>query len=517
MTIRITWKHAKLLIDTLEPLLFLHTTAALLTFHVKTILIQSECREKRSMFRRTFHLHHDYEMDLDSVDEKSIQQPVRIVINPTAVLNSIHKLAPLVKEILPKALDVCAKQRISMPAELKSATEIDIGNGIEQGSLSTDLTRAKAKEILEVSKIEWKWDQHHRELSQKLNIYKNWQLLPCDVYETSTHRFYDASYEKNHADNDHNNNPDGYRISTHIGPTLHLDFIEMSILSPTECQIQVSPDSFRFVANTTSSSLDKKNLVAEAITQYSHGSDVINKRYWIILPEYLLPDFWERHQYSIHDIYCTLHCIPERLIWQLLIAHHLSPTNAATNVWSDSDGQLICGGKSAAITKLMKHFTDNHKEWKQRTDVTWNMADKKDPNGDGKMYELNKRHVPNLPVHRLSVQSYQHLAANPHQLYSWRGISVVVVEENEERNLLRLKRVIPEAEYKRKFYQVASKEEKENPPSEIKEQPSTIQIDRRCFVLMEESFFFYCNSHNNEENKEKAIDEPSPKRRKVTA
>jgi hypothetical protein len=354
------------------------------------------------------------------------------------------------------------------------------------------LTPSKTKEILEISTIEWKWDATTKELSQKLNIYKNWQLLPSEPYEHSIHRFYDASYDPTAG---------AYQVSTHIGPTLNLDFIEMSILSPSECQVHVTPDTVRFVARTLEGRETGRETQtqAEAITEYTHHSDLITKRYCVLLPEYLLPELWERHQYSINDIHCTLDGMPEGLIWQLLIAHHLSPTNAATTVCSDSELQLVCGGKSAAITKLIKYFSDQHHEWKQRIDVTWNMSKKTDPNGDGKAYDIHKRHLPNLPVHRLSIEHYQALSKKPQQLHGWRGISVVVMEENEDNTMLRVKRVLPEDDYKTKFSAEVMN---------IREQPTVIKIQGKSFVLMEESFFFYCNQKE---------DEPALKRRKIEA
>jgi len=500
--VRILWKQAKLLIDTLEPMLFLHTTAALMTIHPDKIDLQSECREKRSVFRRTFHMEHDcdivFEKEGKEKEKENDKKPIHIVINPTAILNSIHKLSPVVKKILPKALDICAKQASSTPPELKIAKEMDSSSSLKDQHTDKDqdelLTKSKTKEILEISTIEWKWSPSARELSQKLNIYKNWQLLPAEVYELSMHRFYDASYDPTKA---------AYQISTHIGPTLNLDFIEMSILSPSECHIQVNPQSVRFVAQT-SSSPDKG--FGQAITEYSHRSDLITKRYWVVLPEYLLPEFWERHQYSINDIHCTLDGMPEGLIWQLLIAYHLSPTNAATTVCSDSELQLVCGGKSAAITKLIKYFSDHHQDWKKRIDVTWNMSKKNDPNGDGRAYDIHKRHVPNLPVHRLSSSNYHALTTKRNQLHQWRGISVIVVDENEDANMIRVKRVLPEREYKQKFCGSSIKS--------IRDQPTVIVVDDQPFVLMEESFFFYCNRSSIEAQGEEK-EEHQRKRQKV--
>jgi hypothetical protein len=99
----------------------------------------------------------------------------------------------------------------------------------------------------------------------------------------------------------------------------------------------------------------------------------------------------------------------------------------------------------------------------------------------------------------LSIEHYQALSKKPQQLHGWRGISVVVMEENEDNTMLRVKRVLPEDDYKTKF---------SGEVLNIREQPTVIKIQGKSFVLMEESFFFYCNQKE---------DEPALKRRKIEA
>ena len=76
--IRIRWKQAKILIDTLEPMVFLHTTACLMTIDETKIKLQSECREKRSVFQRTFYMPQDCEIEWvcekDNKDNKDNKQ-----------------------------------------------------------------------------------------------------------------------------------------------------------------------------------------------------------------------------------------------------------------------------------------------------------------------------------------------------------------------------------------------------------------------------------------------------------
>jgi hypothetical protein len=554
-SIQIHWQQAKPLVDTLESMLQLHTTAALMTLTSDKIQLQSLSREKNALFRRTFYVPQNCTIQIPSVNWNN--KRVHVVVNPFAILNSLHKIVPAMRTMFPKAVETCKLQQLSLPNELASATDLASGSAAESdaavekavaistaagaistaaGAISTATgaisTAAGApvdkpadkpiEKPVEISVIEWQWNVKTNQLSQKLNIFDSWQLLPTELYQESIHTFYDVHPYQT-----------GYRVSTHIGPTLNLDFIEMSILSP-KCTVTVNPNTVRFSARAVSHSplqaqgqaqgqgqttrgQDSVTTVAECSTQYHHHHDIITKSYWVILPEFLLPELWERHQYSLNDVHRTLDAMPERLIWQFLIAYHLSPTNAATYVLSDAESHLTCGGKSAAITKIVKYLGDENKDWKQRADVTWNMSKKTDPNGDGFNYDIHKRHIPNLPVHRLSVEAYNKLSllVGLPRLYQWRGISVIVFEENQERNLLMLTRVLPESTYNEKF---AS-----NALGTLREERTRILIDGQVFVTMEESFFFYCSSKQEDvekvekEEKHSDDDKRATKRQKIRA
>ncbi len=280
----IEWKTAKSLVETLEPMLFLHTTSALMTITPNSVELQSLCREQRSIFRRTFHVPHDCTIAHDSkkhsteetqketkTDSKREVQNLtvpttHIVVNPMAILNSIHKRNPVATKLLPKAFEMCEKQKIRMPAErnvaiscppyertlLKTAKMEGFAQVRKtEGTTcktpdkmdNTGNTDTRPKEGLEISKIEWKWDSQSRSLYQKLNIYGHWQILPSELYQQSLHKFYNLTPLSM-------SNKEGYKITTHIGPTVNLDFVEMSILA-SDCKIQVDPDSLQFLAHST--------------------------------------------------------------------------------------------------------------------------------------------------------------------------------------------------------------------------------------------------------------------------
>lgn len=165
-------------------------------------------------------------------------------------------------------------------------------------------------------------------------------------------------------------------------------------------------------------------------------------------PEWMQEELWERHDYSIQDIRKTLDAFPDRLIWQLLIHFALPSTNAATIVHSDFDTAFTCGTKSTAILKLIQAIKDRHAAWDLRPSVTWDMSKAQDPNGDGKLYDVNKRHHPCLPVHRLSRLDYDKIkSALALDVMVWRGIYVSMLEENADETLLTIARVIPKDEY----------------------------------------------------------------------
>jgi len=261
---------------------------------------------------------------------------------------------------------------------------------------------------------------------------------------------------------------------------------------------------------------------------------------WMVLPEFLSEELWERHQYSLADVRKTLDAFPARVLWQLVISYNRSATNASSRVCADTDLHMTFGGKSTAIQKLIVMIKAVHPDWNNRPSVTWSMHKTDDPNGDHQVYHVSERHVPGLPVHRIARTTFDHLLANlvywpavpqqqrstssfsDHQSYyimtsggggggstdaggersnkvqisvttkvaqsifSWREIHIVALESNKSGDLLLMGRVVPWSVY------VAS----HGLPESLRNCPNFILAPDGYYALLDETFYFYSPSDN---------------------
>ena len=138
----------------------------------------------------------------------------------------------------------------------------------------------------------------------------------------------------------------------------------------------------------------------------------VKRQQWMVVPEFLSEELWERHRYSLTDIRKTLDAFPPRILWQLVISYNRSATNASSKICSDHDLKMTFGGKSTAIQKLLLALKELHPDWGDRPSVTWSMHKLDDPNGDGQFYDVSERHIPGLPVHRIKRTTFMTLLNN---------------------------------------------------------------------------------------------------------
>lgn len=206
---------------------------------------------------------------------------------------------------------------------------------------------------------------------------------------------------------------------------------------------------------------------------------IITREQYMILPELLSEDVWERHRYSLLDIRRTLDAFPERIIWKLVISYNKPTTNTCTKIASDLEKHVTYSGRPTAIQKLITVINESNKELADRPLVTWNKDEK-----------IKDRHVPNLPVHRLTPPSFEMLKENLIQrVFLWRDIWIVALELNKEQNLLLMARIIPWADYIQ-IYGV---------PTSYRLQPKFLQFKETSdyFAVMNEMFYFFCPVENN--------------------
>ena len=163
---------------------------------------------------------------------------------------------------------------------------------------------------------------------------------------------------------------------------------------------------------TTTAATATEAVHGGGVTTLGGSYPVVHREQWMVVPEFLSEELWERHQYSMTDIRKTLDAFPPRVLWQLVISYNKSATNASSRICSDSDLRMTFGGKSTAISKLLIILKKLHPEWVDRPSVTWNMHKSDDPNGDHQVYDLAERHVPGLPVHRVKRETFEQLLTN---------------------------------------------------------------------------------------------------------
>lgn len=260
---------------------------------------------------------------------------------------------------------------------------------------------------------------------------------------------------------------------------------------------------------------------------------------WMVLPEYLSEELWERHQYSLADVRKTLDAFPPRVLWQLVISYNRSATNASSRICADSDLHLTFGGKSTAIQKLIAMIKAVHPEWGSRPSVTWSMHKTDDPNGDHQVYDVSERHVPGLPVHRINRTTFDHLLNNmvywpaatnrpsvtttsnasagesyyimttdsksnnnnnqkntsteggkvqisvttkiAQSIFSWRDIHIVALEINKLGDLLLMGRVVPWSAYVLAH----------GVPESLRTCPNFVLAPDGYYALLDETFYFY--------------------------
>jgi hypothetical protein len=237
---------------------------------------------------------------------------------------------------------------------------------------------------------------------------------------------------------------------------------------------------------------------------------------WMVLPEFLTEALWERHGYSIQDVRRTLDAFSPRILWQLAISYNRSATNASSRICSDRDLRLTFDGKSTVILKLAQLLKELHPTWESRPSVTWQMIKSDDPNGDGRSYDVNERHLPGLPVHRVVRPAFELLAQHlprdpldpagrsagreptprdgaqesdaaagmgvaPRSVFSWRGISLIPMDLNPGRDLILVTRVVPWHAYVRAL----------GLPTSLRGCPRSVRASDGHYALLEESFYFY--------------------------
>lgn len=251
-----------------------------------------------------------------------------------------------------------------------------------------------------------------------------------------------------------------------------------------------------------------KNLIHAAGVARSASVPIVERVQWMVVPEFLTEELWERHGYSLTDVRKTLDAFPHRVVWQLARSYNCPATNAASRVYCETDAQLTYGGRSTAVQKLIMLLKERHPDWEGRFSITWNMNKLDDPNGDGTFYEAADRHAPNLPVHRITPTAFEALAANivgnqqhpvmdpgsnlpPNALESartargiffWRGIMIVPLELNRSVDMLLVCRVIPWAKYVQGY----------GMPTSLRCCPNTVVAADGHYALMNECFYFYC-------------------------
>lgn len=255
----------------------------------------------------------------------------------------------------------------------------------------------------------------------------------------------------------------------------------------------------------------------------AHGLPLVRRTQWMIVPEFLSEDLWERHGYSLSDIRKTLDAFPTRVVWQLARSYNCPATNAAARIYCETDLLPTFGSKPTAVGKLLAILRDRHPEWAGRQSITWNMSKVDDPNGDGLVYEAYDRHVPGLPVHRVRSAAFESLVANialapttlaagidpvssssssssstssflgggggatqfhktARTIFAWRGILAVPIELNAAANMLLMGRVIPWQSYVQFF----------GLPRALRSCPNVVVAADGYYALMNEQFYFYC-------------------------
>lgn len=215
----------------------------------------------------------------------------------------------------------------------------------------------------------------------------------------------------------------------------------------------------------------------------------IDRIQWMVVPEFLSEELWERHGYSLNDIRKTLDVHSDRMIWQMVLSYNRTATNASSNVCSDTELDLSCGGRTTAIQKLLNILREVHTAWVNRPSITWNLSQ-----------QING-HSPALPVHRVERTHFEYMAGQvahetivplnretstsvvkkAQHIFAWRNIMIVPLDLNENQTLLLVSRVIPWRVYIRSY----------GMPKILREYPNCIWSDGEHYAVMSESFYFY--------------------------
>jgi hypothetical protein len=461
------WRSQEDLEEIWAPLLDIHLTKTLFKLFTDRIELQSVSSTNSAMLDRTVWRGKEYVVAAEQPKEKDVQGFVA-VINGSALRDLLNKHKPASIEMLPGA-QIGISEEVDVAIAIATQTE-------EKECIPTFKTTSTKKGVIwRISFQNNIPEIHHFQENEA------WYLLPTKPYVKHQHIFYDLK---------HTNNSTGMKVHIKQMPCFQTEILELAVFGP-QCKITGSSSSSSSTSSSSSSSSSTSSITLEAgdlSIHYDCKRDLHKMTGSLQVSEFLNSHVWDRHGYSLSDIRQTLDVLPDRLIWQLLVAYNLVITNASTLVakadeGSDCSETLVCGMKSTALTKIMNEIKRQRPDLAARPSILWNMARSDDPLGDGKTYELTKRHVPSLPLHRIAAADYDKVKqyGKNKQVQAWRSIWVAVVEENAEQNLLLMGRVIPWQHYETQFG---------TPPS-MCQQPNKIELGGCTYAFLEESFYFF--------------------------
>lgn len=442
---------------------------------------QTECQKHANLLSRRFYHPQDITIQVDDHDKQ--HDVFRCYLNPRNFRRSFAV------------------------GDAAAAAAADSGAAADVATPEKNTTTTAKKPLV---KRNWTvvWTVNTREhtilqtIPQALRTSNNYLNPYNDHYQTKIpHRLYDIADTKGSTD---------VEINTRFSNLVQNDFVELSLfgnlatLTVTNNGFQLESATMKHhyhdASSSSSSSSSQRVLLSTAPLAgiklaYAHQKDIIYRHAWMHLPEFLSDDLWKRHNYSMNDVKKTLEFLPDRMVWQFLILQNLSIVDAASSVTSDTYQTIQCNAKTNAITKIMTHLSKRWSDWKDRTDVTWDITwlsklDRQKSNGINEAQEpILHEHFPILPTHQLSYNDYSDIAKhdNNTKIWQWRGIDIIIRERYESNHLLLMTRVMLKSLYLKEY------PDSDKYISSAAFHLKPLMINGLEFILMDEAFYLFAH------------------------
>jgi len=120
------------------------------------------------------------------------------------------------------------------------------------------------------------------------------------------------------------------------------------------------------------------------------GDVVFTRAVRLSMPQYVCPETWERHGYTIDDVDMVLAFAPAERVYELAILRGLVPSRSAVRPSLDEPESMVCSSK-AILRRRIKQWAANNCRLSA---------------GESCLDKFRCQHAPPLPIHRISRAQY---------------------------------------------------------------------------------------------------------------